>query len=292
MKLQFLRENWHKTNSDLIWVNNKQKQLCSITYYILEFLNYNKLIHKSKNIENFNLEFFRYMCNGSYNTKEILVSKEKDSKIGMNGIRNINGDDSCYFESKVNGIKHTNFFLDSLLCDKNDSYQRSHQIKSSEIRDYLEKHKISLYNLEYFILLIFMMENTCVYAPSSSKKSMISNSKLELKNDLLTMLNSDLVKSHFVYKKLYNEETNTSSSEIISWQDFVIFRKELKNAQDFLVSKSFNIKNESYDKYKSLSHFYHNNSNVIKTIDNSTIPFISDIENILNIRNICFELLS
>ena len=290
MILETLRANWHTTSSDQVWINKDKERICSITYYILEFLNYNKMFHKSKNINQFNLDFFRLMCSGR--SGGFNLNKKNDSKIGVKGIRNINGDDSCYFESKVNGIKHTNFFLDSLLCNKEDGYDRSHQIKYSEIRVLLENYKISLYNLEYFVLLIFMMENSCVYAPKSSQKSMISNHKLELKNDLLAMLNSDLVKNHFVYKKIYDEKTNTSSSDLISWQDFIIFRKELKNAQDFLISKSFNIKNESYDKYKSLSHFYHNNSNIIKTIDNSTIPFISDIENILNIRNICFELLS
>lgn len=289
MKVQMLRNQWHNLNCDSRWVGKEKDMISSITYYVLEFLNYNKLIHRSNSISNSNdLDYFREMCAGK-------------KKTGVKGIREINGDhDSLsYFESQVNkkiSIKHVPFFSDANICPLDQVYQRSHQIKYSRIQKYVEKNKICLYNLEYFILLVCLMENSCVYAPRNSSKgsvkSVLENDDFELENDLLPHLTSELKLSTKLYRKIYCEKTNKTFTKQMSWPEFLLFRQDLDEISKFLIAKSFNVDLELTVKYKSLSHLYHNKQSTIDIIGKSTIPFISELSLIEKVRNICFEILS
>ena len=281
MNLQSLKENWHTTNSDLLW-NTKytfEDKIGSITYYIKEYIDKNSALHR-----NFKNDHLKLMLSGI-------------DVLGIKGIRESNRSKESYFESKntENGIKHTIMFSEYTGQSlQNQRYQRAHQFSAKRLRKYLTQYKVKLSNLEYFIALIYIMENSCIYAPRDVKKEdksgdILTNTDFEIFSS--SKISKDHEKDNIIYCKKFNQNNGKVSSFKISIEEFIQFQKDLKILIEFLLSKSFGIENENSEKYQSLSHAFHHHSSSISTIDNASNPFLNCPDNIFLVKDLCFDIL-
>lgn len=275
MNLQDLKKNWHTTDSDIIWHTKYgfNEKLDSIAYYVLRYVIENKMLHKS-------------------NSRPFLSSiLEGKGKLGFSGVRQLNVEDKSYFESINNKIKQTSFFCEynsqtNIVCE------RSHQFSAKNLRSYLIENKIRLYNLEYFIALVYIMENSCVYAPkhlNSNPSNMISNKDFELGSKIL--IDSDKEQNNTLYYKIYNQNTKQVNSSRMSFKDFQSFQEDLTQLVNFLLCKSFGVHCNLTNNYQSLSHAFHHHSKSIYILDNTTESFLSNTNNVFAVRDICFEVL-
>lgn len=275
MNLQDLKKNWHTTDSDIIWHTkyNFNEKLDSIAYYVLRYVIENKMLHKSSN-----RPFLSSMLMGK-------------GKLGFSGVRQLNVEDKSYFESIHNKIKQTSFFCE-YNTQNNIVYERSHQFSAKNLRNYLINNRIKLYNLEYFIALVYIMENSCVYAPkhlNNNPIDMISNKDFELGNSIL--MNNAKEQNNFLYYKIYNQNTKQVNSSRMTFSDFKNFQNDLEQLVNFLLCKSFGVHCKLTSNYQSLSHAFHHHSRSIYILDNTTQSFLSNTNNVFAVRDICFEVL-
>lgn len=247
--LSKLKHDWHTTNSDESW-NCTQTKKESIAFIISEYIKCNKLLTANRSKENFKFYY------------SIL---EKSAK----NIRQKNKEPYIYFESKKNGIKHTKFFLDTE--DYQDEtgqvdleYQRCHQLSQKRLMSHFLSSPLNLENIEYFALLVWLTENSCIYAPRNYKRysdDLIKNNDLELISEEFSTFyqKTNIYNNQKVYSKAYDEEKNKVVISLCTWEKFDLLRNELNFLFEHLVRLSFNeisTKPEEFQEIFNKSNFF------------------------------------